>query len=277
MATIQKLREKQERLTKSINSETRNLEIATKDRMNAENELVKTTKLLDDAKDELKIFKDKIDKSKSEVGEATEAITGKDALVAEYNEAIRARKDKIDLLEKKHDALMVEFSEKNTNLNDEFKKKEEDWDKKIIELEKEQNGLLVGNKVIAEGNGTLEKQRDEITKKIGDLKNGLKIAKDEFDRQKTQTEIKKKDYTDIIEKIKKETEEFGEKNNEIAELNKEIEKIGKDKIKVEEEYKKSELKLFKIGEREEHVKEYELMIKDACKRAGIKYEEFIQS
>lgn len=222
MATVQQLREKQDRLATSINQHKVEIEKIVKNRNDADNELTKVNEDLESIKKSLGEFTAKLETSEKEVRDAGVLIERKDTILAEYDSKIeKATNEYNKQVVLNSDSLVLQSKEKKRIINELVVEKEKlekeienNKNSKIVSFEKKESlvkrnsELIDDNLKLIESNSNLEKEIKE--KNIVLLSKEIKIEKKTYENEQLREEEKN------IEKMIK------IKQSNIPELKKEI-------------------------------------------------------
>ena len=274
MATIKQLREKQDRLAVSINQHKKAEEVATKQQKEAEKKLTDTLALVDSASKKLDLFQGKIAKLEEEVKRKSVNFSNEEQEAKDLIASISDKKAELAEVEEKIKKLNNDFSDAENKLkikHDIFLSNMKD---NIEALEFAEKELAEDNKKISADTKQLEISNVELEKNIIALNAKQIKAIEDLEKTKDNVENEKSSVAKLEEKVKEINKDIKTLEANKKEAEKEIDKTDKKREKAIADYKKEEKRLFRITEREEHIKSQEDFIRDMFERAGIPYEEF---
>lgn len=271
MATINKLREKQDRIVGSINREQKRFETMVKKNKETEKVFIKTQKDLVAVEKQVDLFEKKLVDSQEEVKEVSLIISTKDRVVKDLEEKIRiAEEDLINAVEERQEEDIRIQGIKNSFIKSK-QKVEAKFNAEILTLEEERAGLMEGNKTIAEGTKNLEQINNETETELAKL--NVDISEEERTLEKV-----KNDTANAEQKLKERKEDIKDLDEEIKDLKSVkagAEKVAKLAIKDSEIEKGRLEKLVKerlsIAQKKEELDSYKAELKRLYKQAGMDF------
>lgn len=266
---IKKLQEKQDRLSKSINTFQLNLEKIQKEEKEAIKSYGNSVKLKDSLVGEIKALTNDIKKLSGKKVDIGKQLNASDFELGDVLSVIEERESQSKKLQEDINRFNKERGEIKSKLTIEkdgntIKLKEE-----ILKLGKERDALLSGNKVVSDGNDKMKKEKTEQEKIAKELKTEVDKFNSELITQKKLIELEKGKLI-IARKNVIDTENgITEIQKQNVKLGKETDKIIKDQEVEKEKLEKMKSKQISFSKQREEFNQAKEELKTEYEKAGI--------
>ena len=273
MINKKKIRLKQ--LVNNINAEKFRLEKLVKKRVDAEKEIDKLNNKVDDVHAHIKKLK----------GQESDMVV----VIADLKKENVKRCDKLNTTNKdikvinekyaaKEDVVLKEFNIKKTEKEKVISVLDSKillLEKKVNNLNKEKDELLISNKDISEKNNGLKNEKTLINEEINNKQEILEEHTVEINNNKETIKKAKNTVSNLKDKEEKIEETIRSKTVEIESLNKEIKNTDSKLRKSEKEFEAIENKKFAIAKDRKRIKEAIKDAKEVYKKAGMEMPEIL--
>ena len=271
MNSVTKLREKQERLTNSINSEKANLEKISKDRLDAEKTLTETNNRLDEVKKNLAVFEGKLEKVKKETVEVSTLISTRDSRIKELDKKINEKQNELTIMEAFNKAKEKDFIGNLKKLEDDFNKKKASFKNEIDELEETRAVLINSNEVISDASKQIEAENEKKKKVSDDLDKDIALKEYKILEMERNADNTKKEINTLNEEVLSIKKQIKDEQKLFVDAVKNKEKTIKEQEKEQKILDKSVAQRIAFSKKEEELKIFEADLRDAYKKAGMEY------